>query len=386
VRALRDEGCEVLVLTGQPNYPEGVSYKGYKWWSIGTEQHDGVTIFRIPLVPRGRGGAIRLALNYLSFVVFATVLSPWLLRAHSVDKIFVFGMSPILQAIPAVWLARLKKAALVTWVQDLWPDSLSAAGFVNNQKVLSAVSRVVSWIYRSSDLILVQSLAFVAPVQGMAGNTAVKYHPNPGDFAFSETAGDQKCPVNFEPGFNVVFAGNMGTVQSLDTIVSAAEILRGEKSIRLVMVGSGSRVDWLKTEIERRNLTNVRLAGRFPLSSMPSIMANASALLVSLKKSQIMSQTVPSKVQAYLAAGKPIIASLDGEGARIVLEAGAGVAAPAEDAQGLANAIRDLKSKPAVELERIGLNARTYYEQNFEPHLLARKLSFLLAAAQKNSP
>ena len=111
VQALRDEGCEVLVLTGQPNYPEGVPFKGYSWWSMRTEQHDGVTIFRVPLFPRGQGSALRLVLNYLSFVCFATVFGPWMLRGRSIDSILVFAPSPIIQAIPAIWLAKLKKAS-----------------------------------------------------------------------------------------------------------------------------------------------------------------------------------------------------------------------------------------------------------------------------------
>jgi glycosyltransferase involved in cell wall biosynthesis len=383
VRALRDEGCEVLVLTGQPNYPGGLPFEGYSWWSMGCEEHDGVTIMRLPLVPRGDGRATRLVLNYLSFILSAAVLGPWLLRGRSTDVIFVFGMSPILQVIPAVWIAYLKKASLVTWVQDLWPESLSAAGFVRSQRILNLVSYVVRWIYRKSDLILVQSQAFIEPVQKMSETKPVRYHPNPGDFAFSDMKAEQECPFPFEPGFNIVFAGNMGTVQSLDTIISAAEILQDDPNIRLVMFGSGSRAEWIKSEVYRRNLNNVLLPGRFPLSSMPSIMSQASALLVSLIKSPIMSQTVPSKVQTYLAAGKPIIASLNGEGARVILEAGAGVAAQAEDGQGLADAIRELKCLPQSELERMGKNARAYYESNFEPRLLAKKLKEDLLSVRK---
>ena len=380
VQALKDEGCEVLVLTGQPNYPDGVPFAGYSWWSMGAEAHEGVTILRVPLFPRGNGSAIRLALNYLSFILTATIFGPWLLRRHPIDKIFVFGMSPILQAIPGIWLSRLKKASLITWVQDLWPESLRAAGYVNNESILRIVSKIVSWIYEKSDLVLVQSQAFVKSVQEMSGKTVVKYHPNPGDFAFDHTNIEQGCPVLFEPGFNILFAGNMGTVQSLETIISAAEILRFDKSIRFVMVGGGSRLEWLKSEIERRNLENMQLPGRFPLALMPSIMAGASALLVSLIKSEIMSLTIPSKVQAYLAAGKPIIASLDGEGARVIIESGAGLAVPTEDASGLADAIRTLKEKSDAELMQMGNSGRTYYERNFEPRLLAAKLKSLLLA------
>ncbi|MFT3961366.1 glycosyltransferase family 4 protein [Propionivibrio sp.] len=382
VQALRDEGCEMLVLTGQPNYPDGVPFKGYSWWSVGVEQHDGVTIFRVPLFPRGNGRALRLLLNYLSFILCATVFGSWLLRGRPIDKLFVFGLSPILQAIPAIWLARFKKASLVTWIQDLWPESLSAAGFVHNPKLLVAVSWLVEWIYRKNDLLLVQSRAFIEPVRAMAGNTPVLYHPNPGDFAFSDSDVGAKCPLGFGSGFNVVFAGNLGTVQSLETIIGAAELLLDEKDITLILVGSGSRSEWLKSEIARRNLSNVRLPGRFPLSAMPSIMSSASALLVSLVRNKIINQTVPSKVQAYLAAGKPIIASLDGEGASVILEAGAGIASAAEDVFGLACAIRKLRDSPTHVLEEMGENARAYYENHFEPRFLARNLKEALLATR----
>lgn len=374
VQALKDEGCEVQVLTGQPNYPEGVPFEGYSWWSMSTEKHDGVEVLRVPLFPRGKGSAWRLALNYLSFIVSAAVLGPWLLRKHRLDVIFVFAPSPILQAIPAIWLARLKNARLATWVQDLWPESLSATGYIRNQRVLATVAGVVRWIYRMNDLLLVQSRAFVEPVQKMAGTTPVCYHPNPGDFAFSCDGGREICPIDFGDGFNVVFAGNLGTVQSLDTVLDAAQMLRHEAGISLYLIGSGSRSQWLRSEISGRNLDNVRLLGRFPLAAMPSILSRASALLVSLVRTPIMSQTVPSKLQAYLAAGRPIVASLDGEGARVVLEAGAGVTAGAEDARGLADAILTLKSLSVEELSRMGQSARIYYERNFEPRLLARKM------------
>lgn len=386
VQALREEGCEVLVLTGQPNYPEGRSFDGYSWWSCGSEQHDGVTIFRVPLFPRGRASALRLLANYVSFVFSAIAFGSWLLRGRSIDALLVFAVSPITQAIPAIWLGRLKKASVVTWVQDLWPESLSAVGFVRNQSLLDAVSCMVRWIYRRNDLLLVQSEAFVEPVKRMAGSTPVRYHPNPGDFAFSNLVPEEACPLAFEPGFNVVFAGNLGTVQALDTILEAAELLRDDKQTRLILVGSGGRGDWLKSEIERRKLANVLLPGRFALSSMPSIMSSASALLVSLVRSPIMSKTVPSKVQAYLAAGRPIIASLDGEGARVILEAEAGVACPAEDPQALAAAVRNLRNAGPAALERMGQNARAYYERNFEPRVLATKLKEILSTTRKGVP
>lgn len=378
VKSLRDLGHQVEVLTGQPNYPEGVVQSGYSAASLYTELHEGLTIHRVPLVPRGRGSALRLVINYLSFIVSASVFGPWLLRGNRFDVILVFGLSPILQVIPAILLARIKGTRLVTWVQDLWPESLSATGFVHNQKILHAVALVVRWIYRMNDLLLVQSQAFVERVAMMAGTTPVVYHPNPGELAFSASSSGQTSPLQLEPGFNIVFAGNLGTVQALDTVLTAAKLLRDQQDVRFVLVGSGSCSEWLQQEVNGLGLNNVKLPGRFPSADMPGILTQASALLVSLVKDPIISLTIPSKVQAYLAAGKPIIASLDGEGARVVTEAGAGVACPAENAQALVDAVLKLRNALPEERERMAERGLDYYAQHFEPTLLAKRLTQIL--------
>ena len=212
----------------------------------------------------------------------------------------------------------------------------------------------------------------------MAGKTPVLYHPNPGELAFGQTQPTGPSALVLEPGYNVVFAGNLGTVQALGTVLDAAEVLRPYPDVRFVLVGSGSRSEWLQQEVAHRQLDNVQLAGRFPPEAMPGILAQASALLVSLVKDPIMSQTVPSKVQAYLAAGKPIIASLDGEGARVVTEAGAGIACSAEDADALANAVLRLRDTSPEEQEEMSQRGLRYYEKNFEPKLLATRLAQIL--------
>lgn len=374
VRSLREIGCEVSVLTGQPNYPDGAVPPGYSSTALCTQMHKGLAIHRVPIVPRRNSSASRLILNYLSFVLSAAVFGPWLLRGQRFDVIFVYAPSPILQAIPAVWIAWLKGARLVTWVQDLWPQSLQATGFVRNLSVLAMVAVLVRWIYRRNDLLLVQSQAFIPTVQAMAGKTLVQYHPCPGELAFSQAQPLGAPALLLEPGFNVVFAGNLGSVQALGTVLDAAELLRPYADVRMVLLGSGSRSEWLQQEVLRRQLDNVQLVGRFAPEAMPGILAQASALLVSLVRSPIMSQTVPSKVQAYLAAGKPIIASLDGEGARVVEESCAGVSCPAEDAAALAEAVLRLRTMPSNELKRMGEAGLRYYKQHFDPVALAAKM------------
>lgn len=376
VLSLINAGCEVTVLTGLPNYPQGQLYDGYSFKDMGLFHHEkGYAIYRVPLFPRGRGDAWRLFLNYLSFILSAIVFAPWLLRRLSFDLIFVYAPSPIIQVLPAVWLAYIKRAKLVTWVQDLWPQSLEATGFVRNRRLLAMVAFLVRGIYRRNDLLLVQSQAFVAPVQAMACITPVLYHPNPFELAVGQTQPSRPPAFVLNPGFSVVFAGNLGTAQALGTVLDAAELLLTHADVHIVLVGSGSRSEWLQKEVVRRQLNNVHLAGRFPPEAMPGILAQASALLVSLVRSTIMSQTVPSKVQAYLAAGKPVIASLDGEGARLLEESGAGVACAAEDAVGLAQVVLRLKAMPSDELQRMGEAGQLYNKQHFDPAVLATRLT-----------
>ena len=375
VESLQKAGCCVSVLTGQPNYPDGAIFPGYRAMGVGAQMHEaGYMVYRVPVAPRRQGRAVQLISNYLSFLVSASLLGPWLLRGQRFDVIFVYGISPILQAIPGVVLKRFKRAALVTWVQDLWPQSLEATGFVRSRSILTVVGAVVRWIYRRSDLLLVQSQGFVPIVQSMASKTPVEYHPNPGELAFGLAQPGGAPAFRLDLGFNVVFAGNMGTVQALDTLLQAAELLLPHQQVRLVLVGSGGRSEWLRQQIEQRGLVNVCLPGRFAPQDMPGILAQASALLVSLTSSPVFSHTVPSKVQAYLAAGRPIIASLDGEGARVVEESGAGLTCAAEDASALAQVILRLRATPESELKRMGESGKRYYQQNFEPTMLAKRL------------
>ncbi len=375
VRSLRAAGCTVTILTGQPNYPEGVIFRGYSALSIREQLHgEGFTIYRVPLVPRGNASAMRLIANYASFAIAAAMFGPWLLRGKRFDVVLVYAPSPILQALPAIFIARLKKARLVTWVQDLWPQSLESTGFIRNSTVLRVVRSLVRWIYHRNDLLLGQSRSFVKSIRELAGEVPVEYFPNPGEGSFGLPSGSGEPTLQLDAGFNVVFAGNLGSVQALEMVLDSAELLRNKPEIRFVLVGSGSRSAWLNAEASRRGLTNIQLPGRYAAEEMPPILAQASALLVSLKRSPTMSQTIPAKVQAYLAAGRPIIAALDGEGAEVILQAEAGLAVPAEDAVALAEAVMKLWTASDEERARMGEAGRSFYQRHFAPDILARQL------------
>tara|TARA_R110002073_G_scaffold25832_3_gene85301 strand:- start:34314 stop:35552 length:1239 start_codon:yes stop_codon:yes gene_type:complete len=381
VRKLVEQGNEVTVATGKPNYPDGDVYEGYR---AGGTQHehylDKIDVFRVPLWPRGVGGAKNLLLNYLSFALAGLVYFPWLLRKRKFDAIFVYAPSPITQVIPAILLKWIKRAPLTVWVQDLWPESLAATGFLRNPTLLRVIGWGVRGIYACCDRLLVQSHAFVEPVSAYAARGKIYYYPNSIDVDVAESSDSlpETLIQTLNDAFCVVFAGNLGTAQALGTVLEAAELLREEDGIRLVLVGSGSRADWLVSEVASRGLTNVSLPGRFAASQMPALFQLSGALLVSLNDEPIFAQTIPSKIQAYLAAGKPIIAALNGEGARVAVESGAGVAVPAEQAMSLSQAIRDVYVLSPERREAMGRSGSAYFRANFEMGRQVERLTELL--------
>lgn len=382
-KTLLEKGVEVEVLTGKPNYPRGEIFSGYRAWGCQRETHQNININRIPLMARGAGGW-RLALNYLSFVVSGLLFAPWMLRNKKFDAIFIYAPSPILQAIPAIFLGWLKGCPVVLWVQDLWPESLSATGYVRNKTVLKMVEQVVRFIYRHTDLLLVQSRAFEAPIRALASATPIVYYPNSVDDTFALPAtGDTPSIPGLGEGFAVMFAGNIGSAQAVGVIVAAATLLKENADIHFVVLGDGSSREWMLDEVQRRGLSNLHLPGRFPVETMPGFMQKASALLVTLADKPIFAATVPNKVQAYLAAGRPIIACLNGEGARLVVEAVAGLATPAEDAQALADTIMRLYRLSPSEREKMGANGRKYYQEHFDhDHLVDELIGHLRAVSQ----
>lgn len=341
-----------------------------------TERWRNARVCRVPLFPRGRKSGLRLALNYLSFVFSAGMFGPWMLRNVRPDVILVYSPSPLLQALPALLIGRLKRVPVVIYVQDLWPESLEATGYVRNGFALALVEGVVRFIYRHARLILASSRPFVPAIMRFKPPGPVVYYPNSVDESFGNPDAKIKpdVPSLSADSFSVVFAGNVGSAQAVHVIVDAAQRLRDNRSIRLVVLGSGSELEWMKREKEVRQLDNLVIAGRFPVESMPYLLSRASALLVSLADRPIFAGTVPNKIQAYMAVGRPIIACMNGEGARIVSEAQAGLTVPAEDSEGLAGAILRLWKMSPEERETLGKNGRAYYREHFDHEKLVSKL------------
>lgn len=386
VKALVKQGHQVVVATGKPNYPDGNIFPGYRANGVQRELFDEQTlIVRVPTWPRKHGGAKNLILNYLVFVFAGMFCLPWALRGLKFDAILVYAPSPITQAIPAILLKWIKRTPLALWVQDLWPESLHATGFIRNKKALTAVGYMVYWIYKGCDLLLAQSKAFIAPLNEYANRSKIRYQPNSFPEQSTGALVDAPAPLlaTLENRFCVVFAGNLGQVQALDCVIDAAELLKDHRDISIILVGSGSKSEWLAQQKRERGLDNLELPGRFQMQTMPSIFSRAGALLVSLEDDPIFELTIPSKIQAYLAAGKPVLASLNGEGAQVVLEAKAGLASPAGDSAALAANILKIKQMPSDERDTLGRQGKSYFLEYFETERQARHLAETLSAMGK---
>jgi len=370
------EGHQVQVMTGLPNYPQGDFYPGYDVKKGPyLQEHLGIAIRRYPIFPRKKGFP-RLALNYLSHFVGGIFTQYYLPKANWA---FVFATSPITTAIPALFWAKLNGAKVCIWLQDLWPDSVAAVGATSRKSLFYKLAGyIVQWIYNRTDLILVQSPGFLENLKEFNYSGPRHVVPNwAPELDFSNSTKPTWLNEKKEQ-FLVTFAGNVGKAQAIDTVIEAARALKLEPHVRFAIVGDGSELTRIKELSQRENLTNLDFYGRKPLSDMPGLFIESDALLVSLKKDPIFARTIPSKVQAYMASGKPLIASLDGVGAQVVTEARCGLTCPAEDAKALAEAILKLsRTEPQVR-QQMGDNAKRYFYENYQKNrIIGQILEYL---------
>ncbi len=364
---LQKRGHNVTVLTGLPNYPEGKIFEGYGLFKKRKQNINGVKVVRALLLSRGNGGGLRLFLNYYSWVFFATIKALFLGLRYKYDAVIVHEPSPIMQFYPALMIKRLQKTPIYFWVMDLWPESLEIAGGVKNKWILSYFKRLVIKFYRHSEKIMITSKGFEKSILEKGDfKSKIVYFPNWAEDTITE--GDKNYPIPELPnGFRVMFAGNVGEAQDMDSIMQTALLLKDNTEIKFIIVGDGRKMPYVKNFIQENKLERtVFCIGRFPVEAMSSFFSRSDIMLVSLKDDKIFNLTVPAKVQAYMSAEKPILAMLNGEGADIIKKADAGFTVFASDYKGLANKIIEISKLPKIELENKGKNAKKFFEDNFK--------------------
>lgn len=375
VLELKNRGHVLTILTGKPNYPSGKIYMDFKKNPENFQEYCGVEVIRAPILARS-SGFFRLGLNYLSFLIGATFFGTWSLQKKSFDLIFVYGPSPITVALPAIFLARIKKIPVVFWVLDLWPESLSAVGAVHSKNILKLTGCLVRVIYKNCTLVLGQSQSFVSRIALYCKDKSkIRYYPSWAEDIFnSKPSKAPEVPIKTN-SFNIVFAGNIGESQDMPAILDAVQILKSNSNIRWLIIGNGSKYKWLQAEVTRRNLeSQILTLGRYPIERMPSFYAHADALLVTLKKEPVFSLTIPAKLQSYLMAGIPVLGMLDGEGAKLINDAKAGISSPASDPEALASSVLQMISKSSSERDEMGRRGSEHIKKHFNRSLLISKL------------
>ena len=366
--ALVEKGHDVTILTGKPNYPKGEYFEGYQFKGIVEENYKGAKVIRVPLIKRAKGGAKNLVMNYFSFVYYANkYLNKNELKA---DAIICFEISPITQAYPCITCKKKYGGKFLLWVQDLWPESVTAAGGINNKFALKLLGKMVKGIYDKSDKLMIQSPAFAESILDKGDySNKLMYVPNWAEDIFTnkEYIDERKFASLMPKGFKVMFAGNIGVAQDFDSIIKAANETRDVPEIKWVIVGDGRARAKAEEDVKVLGLENsVTFLGRFPTSDMPSFFVHADAMLVTLKDEYIFSLTIPSKVQCYMAAGKPIVTMINGIGNQIVEEAQCGLTANAGDYKKLADNVKLLFHRSRQELEEMGNKSASYYISHFD--------------------
>lgn len=362
-RALAERGYDVEVVTGFPNYPGGEVYPGYKIRPIQRTLVDGLPVTRLAVYPSHGSSAVGRILNYMSFF-----LSAWLyltFGARKADVVYVYH-PPLTVGLAAVGAKFFRKTPTVIDIQDMWPDTLAATGMIDNARVLRVIGALCRWVYRRVSHIVVLSPGFRRLlIERGVPEEKIRVIPNWADETAIYEAGATGHLPDLPGQFCLLFAGNMGRAQRLDTLLDAAALLiRTRPEIAIVLIGGGLEVSRLKARASSEELSNVHILPPVPMSQVGAYLAAADALLVHLRNDPLFAITIPSKTQAYLAAGRPVLMGVAGDAADIITAAGAGLVFPPEDAEALARAVESLADMPVGQRALMGEAGRCYYKAN----------------------
>ena len=360
-------GHEVTVLTDIPNYPMGDIYRGYEKGKKRREIINGVDVHRVFTVPRKSNPLMRL-FNYHSFSLFSKLYVKKLDKDY--DMILVNQLSPVMMANAAIKYKEKYGKKVIMYCLDIWPESLCAGGIKKNSLIYKIYFRISKKIYKSMDKILVTSKSFIEYLKESFNidQNNIEYLPQYAESIFDK----ERCIKQTNDKIDLLFAGNIGKAQSIDTIIDAAKILNKNEKIFFHIVGDGQELERLEKKIKELNLDNVIFYGRQSLEDMPKFYKKADAMLVTLCGDSLISSTLPGKVQTYMAAGKPIIGAANGETKNVIEEANCGFCGIADDAKSLAKNIQkfvDCRNK-----EELGQNAFVYYKNNYAKDKFINKL------------
>jgi colanic acid biosynthesis glycosyl transferase WcaI len=376
---LAEKGHEVSAITAIPNYPYDHFYPGYHLRPWQWELRDGIRILRLPLIPDHSQSAKRRILNYASFMAASSLLGPW--GSGRADVMYVWH-PPLTIGVSAWTIGLLRRIPFVYGVHDLWPEAIAATGISRNQMLFKGLRKLESFVYRRAAAISVVSPGYKSNLisKGVPAdkihvftdwaNESI-YRPVPADQALAEEMG-------MAGRFNVLFGGNMGPAQALETVIHTAQRLSHLPGIQFVFAGDGMDQPKLEALAREQGLTNVRFLGRQPAERMPYLYALSDVLLAHFKKDPLFEISVPGKLFAYMACQRLVLMASDGDAADIVKAAGAGINCPAEDPDALAQAVLKLYQMPPDKRAEMGVSARQAFLRQYSRELLLQRHEELL--------
>lgn len=358
-------GHEVTVVTGRPNYPEGNLYEGYEGDKHLDEYRNGVHVLRTKICPRKTGTLNRIR-NYYSFPAKGKKA---IAKLDSIfDVAIVFQLSPVMMAEPALAYAKKHDIPVLHYVIDLWPESLLAGGIGTNSPIYKAFAFESKRIYSQADALAITSPAFEDYLSDLLGRKICGiYLPQFAEDAFSDATAIE-CALDSDrfptDKLNLMFAGNIGSAQSVQTLIEAASVLKDELFV-FHIVGSGTELDACKKLASDREACNVVFHGRHSIEEMPAYYSRADAMVATFANSPILGYTLPRKIQSYMAAGKPVIGTVTGEARRVLDDSKCGFCCEAEDVQGLVRSCRELAALSGEERAALGERARKYCNEHY---------------------
>lgn len=378
-RSLQDRGHDVRVVTGFPNYPHGTLYDGYRVRPRLREVVRGVQVTRVPLYPSHDRSPVRRGLNFLSFMLSASTIGAW--SARRCDVALVYS-TPATVGLAGVVLRRVFRRPFVLYVQDLWPDTVTATGMVP-ARLAGIVERLLDpccrLVYRAAGRIAVISpgMKDLLVERGVPADLI--------DVVYNWVDEDVFRPIDAAPSsgrFEVMYAGNLGDVQGLETALHAVASLDDLPDLHLRLVGDGVARPRLQELAASLGIDErVHFEGVHDVAVMAQTLASADVQLVSLTDDPLFHITMPSKIQAILACGRPLISSAPGDAGRLTLESGAGCATGAGDVAALADALRGLHALSEEELAELGRRGREFYERRLSASVGAAALEAALGSA-----
>jgi glycosyltransferase involved in cell wall biosynthesis len=365
----------VSVLTGLPNYPKGEIFSKYKnIRKLTKSKYKKISIFRFPIIPRKKGNLLNLSINYLSFLINGFLAIKKYDFSKNMGNILVYGTTPITTCLLGIYLKKKYKIKLSLWIQDLWPESVKYTGFIKNKFLIYIISLVVKYIYSNCDNLIAQSNSFKKNIKKYSKKKVYvvqncflkkKYH---------NKKIQKKIERLLKENFCLAFAGNIGKAQSIKTLLDAANLIRDFKRIKILIIGDGSEYHNEKKYALEKKLNNVEFLGQKGTSETYKILTKCKGLILTLKKSEIFSLTIPQKFSTYLSIGKPLLIAADGEVCRLTKLYNVGFCGPSENAKKLSTNIQMLFKQKSSYYQIVKKNSQELFRNYFDLNLQTNKL------------